>query len=82
MKGATMDRLLRIFMALAYGAMIAAFVCIVVFGASGCSTGEVEMGANISCFALSVEPRIKFAGISLGQSPVVVTNVTCTCITP
>ena len=78
MKSETMDRLLRIFVVLLY----AALVYFIVFGVSGCSTGEVEMGANISCFACSVEPRIKFDGISLGQSPVVVTNVTCTCITP
>lgn len=82
MRGETIDKLFRVFMGLVYAAMIAAFVCIVLFGASGCSTGEVDVGANISCFACSVEPRVKFAGISLGQSPVVVTNVTCTCITP
>lgn len=51
MTSETIDRLLRIFMALAYGAMIAAFVCIVLFGASGCRTykgGQVTDGTNLA----------------------------------
>ena len=77
MKGKKKNRFFRVFMGLVYAAMIAAFVCIVLFGSSGCSTGEVTAGANISCLALSVEPKIKFAGINLGAP--IITNITCNC---
>ena len=51
MKGETIDRLFRVFMGLVYGAMIAAFVCIVLFGASGCHSykgGQVTDGTNLA----------------------------------
>ena len=51
MKGKTIDKLFRVFMACVYGAMIAAFVCIVLFGTSGCQSykgGQVTDGANLA----------------------------------
>ena len=44
---------------------------------SGCSTGEVTAGANISCLAFSIKPEIHFDGINFGLP--IITNVTCTC---
>lgn len=34
MKGKTLDKLFRVFMGLVYAAMMAAFVCIVLFGSN------------------------------------------------
>lgn len=51
MKGKALDKLFRVFMSLVYGAMIAAFVCIVLFGASGCQSykgGQVTDGTNLA----------------------------------
>lgn len=51
MKGETIDKLFRVFMSLVYAAMIAAFVCIVLFGASGCQSykgGQVTDGTNLA----------------------------------
>jgi hypothetical protein len=51
MKGKKKDRFFRVFMGLVYAAMIAAFVCIVLFGASGCRSykgGQVTDGTNLA----------------------------------
>lgn len=51
MNGKTIDRFFRVFMSLVYAAMIAAFVCIVLFGASGCQSykgGQVTDGTNLA----------------------------------
>ena len=51
MKGETIDKLFRVCMGRVYAAMIAAFVCIVLFGASGCRSykgGQVTDGTNLA----------------------------------
>ena len=73
----TVERIFEIGLAILGAAFVAALFLIAFVFCAGCSTGKVEMGAKISCLALSVEPQVRFDGINLGLP--VTTNVVCGC---
>lgn len=71
------ERIFEIMLAVLGTAFVAALFLIAFAFCAGCSTGKVEMGAKISCLAVSIEPQVRFDGINLGLPAT--TNVVCGC---